>query len=179
MIYALLRSEEYPICEFLWWLKVLGISGASPLFAGHLWYVRMLMVFIIFAAPIAIVLKWSHMTVPLLAIIVHIVFGRSAYWSSFFWFALGGLIALHNGKLLQNLRLPMKPWGVCLLGGGVIIALVRTFAVKGALNFGTSFDCFMRVSEFIYVLLMIPFVWIAYDKFSRWFVIFKEWSYIA
>lgn len=155
------KSKEF---TFVWWMKALGIINAAPLYAGHLWYVRMLMLFVAFSIPIALMLKYTRWIVPVTAMMVSIVFLRSAYWGAFFWFCIGAMIALDNGRILSVLvnRNRRKFW--LLLGVVVIIALVRTFAFEGFIDLGGLSGQFSRATELLFVLVAIPLVWIAYDR---------------
>jgi hypothetical protein len=156
------KSKEF---TFVWWMKALGIINAAPLYAGHLWCVRMLMLFVAFSIPIALVLKYTRWVVPVSAMIVSIVFLRSAYWGSFFWFCVGAMIAFDNGRLLSALaNRDNRKLQFLLMGAGVIIALVRTLAFRGVICLGSLLEHFSRATELLFVLVAIPLVWIAYDR---------------
>lgn len=156
-VIVLLFSEGVSVQSARDVLDVLGITNASPYDAGHLWYVRTLFLFVLFAVPLAFFLKRLRWLVPAGVLFLFAVCLRGANCYSMCYFSIGSLLALSCPTALDR-KLPA--WTVPLLAGaGVALLLVRTLAFREVVEIPFPVPVFKRLTEFLLVAALLPAAW--------------------
>lgn len=150
------RVAPFSVNRISWWLDAIGISvTAPPLYAGHFWFLRMLISFVLISPIIAFLVRRIGYAIVWVLAGLYVINAPSAWtWECLSFFYFGAFVSLRSPWLLNiRVRFPVV----------VLLALVWCFfcclnAVDGDLgSFMTRF-CEMCVNW-----IGLFFVWFSYD----------------
>lgn len=137
--------------------RTLNLVFINPPIAFQLWFVRDLMVMVLFSPLIWIALKWLvalkrnrfGYLPPIFLAAIYISGYFSGYLTALFWFMTGGYLAMADVNIKTAKRSPL----VIFLTGA---------AVVGSIIWLIAGDC-QRLSGFMIPVFGIPFLWYSYD----------------
>lgn len=154
-----LKENSFHFNSVSWWLDALGLSQASQ-YAGHLWFLRRLMFFVVISPLLAITIRRiGFWILPICSMLYLLHVPSAATFSNLTFFSLGACIALKQSRLLSF-----------RIGKGEMMMLALIFGISLWLRYMTleSNPYIERVLEFTVRVVGLLFFWFAYDFSGRY-----------
>lgn len=169
-----LRTNSFCVNDSSWWLSATGISEAS-MYAGHLWFIRRLFLFVLISPLVAWCAKrigWGLVPIFMLMFVL----GLKSYgtWSNLSFFYFGACSAIRSDAPLR-MRIEKKWTG----------AIFCIYLLALAFRYVTICSDIMivyRIGELTAIVAGLMFFNALYDNWTRYFCYldwFKQCSFIV
>ena len=168
-----LRPNTFHFNDISWWFSATGISEAS-MYAGHLWFIRRLFLFVLISPLIAWCAKrigWWLM--PLFLVMYVFNFKSAATWSNLAFFYFGACCVIRSDQLIRQ--------KIGKLGFVTVACFYAMMLYVRYMTMGADVLFVERCGELLAIGGGLMFVYMLYEQFISFFRFvdgFRQYSFL-